>query len=381
MPNWLSRRTSRLPGSDAIDDVGPAVVTMAACSDATEPAPEQTRVYRLGFSTTSPVPTVESVLATVDAWASYADIALVTHTVPWRALLTDSNASFLIRRDLYPLVNLYRNRSLPIIIQLDVTDGLAREREAPELVALGRKHHRTGRPDGIPRIPPRHRQYPDAGVPRPGHGGQPRTGRSAAGSVRRGRDHGESGAQELTVQGSDATLFVSFQVETAWGRLAGDGNYVGIERERADFPFIQAAGLSSYPFLGGFDEPEDVPLNYYARLTEPSPMPGLVVEGGWSSASVGGVGSSPEKQARWIRRQMQLADHAALHAVTQITFTDLDLSSYPVPPESILPLFAHLGLVDTELQPKPALAEWQTAFRRPLNEPDTRWTVSSIPGL
>ena len=53
--------------------------------------------------------------------------------------------------------------------------------------------------------------------------------------------------------------------------------------------------------------------------------------------SVTGVTSSPELQARYIRRQMQIADAAKLVGVFQITFTDIDLSSYPVPPGSILP--------------------------------------------
>ena len=94
----------------------------------------------------------------------------------------------------------------------------------------------------------------------------------------------------------------------------------------------------------------------------------LVVEGGWSSGSVTGVTSSPDKQARWIKRQMELADRASLVAVTQITFADLDLSAYPVPPGSILPLFAQLGLVDANLNPKPALAQWDSAFARPLRK-------------
>ncbi|HEV7839267.1 MAG TPA: hypothetical protein VGO75_14465, partial [Gemmatimonadaceae bacterium] len=76
--------------------------------------------------------------------------------------------------------------------------------------------------------------------------------------------------------------------------------------------------------------------------------------------------SSPELQALWIKRQMELADRAALVAVTQISFTDLDLSTYPVPPGSILPLFAQLGLVDVDFHAKPALAEWDRAFARPL---------------
>lgn len=343
-----------------------AAMVLAGCANTAEPVPEQTRAYRMGFSATSPVPTVESVLATIEAWAPHADVALVTQTVPWRALLADTSASILVRRDLRELVALYRSRSFPVIVQLDVTDGLAREREAPELVALGRSITE-------PAVQAAYLEYLAAidSILAPDYLGlamEVNLVRLAAAPAVYAAVVAmtNEGAHALTSQASNAQLFVSFQVETAWGRLPAGGSYVGIERERADFPFIHAAGLSSYPFLGGFDDPQDVPLDYYARLIEASPMPAIVVEGGWSSASVPGAASSPEEQARWIRRQMQLADRAGLAAVTQITFTDLDLSSYPVPPGSILPLFAHLGLVDVQLRAKPALAEWQAAFARPL---------------
>jgi hypothetical protein len=176
------------------------------------------------------------------------------------------------------------------------------------------------------------------------------------------------GENSLVSQGSTAKRFISVQVETAWGRLPSVGHFVGIDADRADFPFIKVLGLSSYPFLAGFANPSDVPLDYYARLNETSTpkLPMLIVEGGWSSGSVTGVTSSPELQALWIKRQMELADRAALVAVTQISFTDLDLSTYPVPPGSILPLFAQLGLVDVDFHAKPALAEWDRAFARPL---------------
>ncbi len=92
----------------------------------------------------------------------------------------------------------------------------------------------------------------------------------------------------------------------------------------------------------------------------------LVSEGGWSSESVPGSESTPEEQARWITRQMALADSARALAVLQITFTDLDLAAWgAVPDAQLLSPFAHLGLVDTQFRPKPALAVWDQAFRRP----------------
>jgi hypothetical protein len=46
----------------------------------------------------------------------------------------------------------------------------------------------------------------------------------------------------------------------------------------------------------------------------------------------------------------------------QITFTDLDLASFPVPSGSILPLFAQLGLVDASYRAKTALAVWDSVL-------------------
>jgi len=51
--------------------------------------------------------------------------------------------------------------------------------------------------------------------------------------------------------------------------------------------------------------------------------------------------------------------------VFQLTFTDLDLTASPPPPGSILPLFAALGLVDVNLNPKLALSAWDATFSRP----------------
>jgi hypothetical protein len=152
------------------------------------------------------------------------------------------------------------------------------------------------------------------------------------------------------------------QVEVAWGGLGG-GIYQGIATDLVDFPFVEALGLSSYPYLGGYGDPEDLPLDYYARIATESSLPVLIVEGGWPSTSVGGVTSTPAEQARFIARQAELLDAAGAAAVFQLTYADLHPSIFP--PGSILPLFATLGLVDTALAPKPALAVWDSAFARP----------------
>ena len=84
--------------------------------------------------------------------------------------------------------------------------------------------------------------------------------------------------------------------------------------------------------------------------------------------TLGAVAGTPDMQARYIHRHAQILDQAEAAAVFQITFSDLDLSASPPPSGSILPLFAHLGLVDSALGPKPALAVWDSLLglkRRP----------------
>jgi hypothetical protein len=152
------------------------------------------------------------------------------------------------------------------------------------------------------------------------------------------------------------------QVDYAWGRFGG--GFQGISTDFADFPFIGELGLSSYPYLAGFAEPEEIPLDYYTRLLDGRNLPVMVTEGGWTSVTLDTLASSPDEQRRYVARQMQLLDAARATAVFQLTFTDLDLIAHPPPPGSILPLFAHLGLVDIDLIPKPSLAPWDAAFAR-----------------
>ena len=171
-------------------------------------------------------------------------------------------------------------------------------------------------------------------------------------------------ATQLQQLGVATPLYVSVQVETAWGRFQG-GGYAGIGQDLADFPFIDCLGLSSYPYLGGFADLESVPPDYYARLRTESARPVLVVEGGWTSTSLGFLASSPAEQARYLASQGRLLDSARAIAVFQLTFTDLDLSALNLPAGSGLPLFAHLGVVDSALRAKPALAAWDEVFARP----------------
>jgi hypothetical protein len=318
----------------------------------------------MGFSALPPRPTIPEVLRTIDSVGKHADGALMLVDVPWKALLDDRSAPELVRRDNLPVAQLFRQRGLPIVATLEMANGLDRRAESEALVALGRSITEPA----VQRV---YREFVVAfdSIVHP-----EQLGLAMETNLIRAASKPavyaavvtmtNAAAAQLRAAGSRTPLMVSVQVETAWGRLAGSGGgtFVGVQPDRTDFPFVQVLGLSSYPYLGGFATPERIPLDYYARVGRGWDVPMMVVEGGWTSASVPGAPSSPELQARWIRRQLQLADEAKLLGVYQITFTDLDLSAFPVPSGSILPLFAQLGLVDAGFRAKPALAVWDSAL-------------------
>lgn len=89
-----------------------------------------------------------------------------------------------------------------------------------------------------------------------------------------------------------------------------------------------------------------------------------MVEGGWASAGAGGIVSSPERQARYVARHADLLDHVSARAWLQLQFADIDIASLPPPVPANLPLFASIGLADSNFVPKPALAAWDTLFAR-----------------
>ena len=334
-----------------------------ACSDATNPAPRP-RTFRLGFSAIPPKPDQAILLQSLNLWtSSHADAAIMHISVPYLALLNGVTAPQEVRGNELGLANYYRAKGLALVITVDVTDGLDRAREDPVLDSMGRSIADTA----IQRVYVDYVMALDSILHPDDLGLAAETNLirvAAPDSVYRAVvTMANAAAAKVRQLGSMPLLYVSVQVETAWGRLQG-GGYAGITPDLADFPFLDLLGLSSYPYLGGFADPESLPLDYYARLRRESGRPVLVVEGGWSSISLGAFTSSPAEQARYVDYQVTLLDSARAVAVFQLTFADLDLSAISLPPGSILPLFAHLGVVDSALGAKPALAAWDRAFQR-----------------
>jgi hypothetical protein len=351
---------------------GCLTVALTACPRAA-PEPKISsgapRSFVMGFSVIPPKPDMKIAVRSMEIWTRRADAAIMHLDVPWALLLAGTSPEEALRRDGVDLEHYYRSKHLVLVVTIDVTNGLARENEAPALVAA----HRSITEPAVQRL---YRNYvralvdalhPDylglaaetnlvrAIAPRPVYDAVVRMTNDAAADIRRKRPS------------SALPLYVSVQVETAWGKLVKQSAFAGIDQDMRDFPFMNVIGLSSYPYLGGFSDPDQIPLDYYTRVRGSRSLPVMVVEGGWPSASVRGVFStSPEMQSRYIARQSELLDGAKAIAVFQLSFADLDLGSFPKPVPAILPLFATLGLVDSDLRPKPALAIWGKVYARPL---------------
>jgi len=341
------------------------VGALLACGDGGSGPGAAPRSFFMGFSAIPPRPDTAILLPTLTLAAQHSDAGLIQLGIPWQVLLDDTSAAVEVRVVRLPLVNYYRGQGMKVVVALDVTDGLNRAVEAPELVAANRSIIDTT----VQRL---YREYVAAvdSILHPDYlslAAETNLIRLAAPAplyaavVAMVND----AAQERSASGSSTPLMVSVQVETAWGRLQGGTTCVGIAQDRADFPFLSALGLSSYPYLGGFSDPDSVPLDFYSRLVEGAPLPLLVLEGGWPSVPAGAVTSTPALQTAYITRQSRILDAGRAVGLFQITFTDLDLSAIPQPSGSILALFAHLGLVDSALQPKPALAAWDSVLARP----------------
>jgi hypothetical protein len=324
-------------------------------------APGNPRTYGMGFSAIPPrANDLPLVIATIDLWAQRADHALLLTEPPWDSLLAGVPADTLVRGFQLGLANYYRAKGLRIVASVDPTNGLDRSADSAPLVAAGRSLTE-------PAVRALYRDWCVAldTLIRPDYLGiasETNLVRLAAPAALYDAVVLAAESTAIAVRAADARvkLFSTVQVETAWGRFAPPYAYLGIAQDRADFPFMQALGLSSYPYLGGFADPDSLPNDYYSRLTAGSPIPMMVIEGGWASTTVA-LPSTPEIQRRYIARHARLLDAVQAVAWFQITFTDLDLGSLP----PTLGPFAWNGLVDVNLQPKPALGSWDAEFARP----------------
>ncbi|MBL8325713.1 MAG: hypothetical protein JNJ89_12230 [Rubrivivax sp.] len=335
-----------------------------APSPAPAPGPAPTRTWRMGFSPNPPRQTVQAVLQGIDLWSQRAELAIIHEELPWRDLLAGMSPEAILDRDKMQLVAYMKGKGAQLVFMGELNDGLDRAQEAPAL-------RNAGRSLAEPAVQRLYRDYLLA-VDRKlqpvmlGLVAESNLIRAAAPALYPAvRQTANDTAAALRAAGSTTPLMASVQVEVAWGRLGGNGTFAGIDTDLADFPFMHTLGLSSYPYFG-FSEPEDLPPDYYTRLVGNRNLPVMVVEGGWASAGAGTLTSSPARQARYITRHAQLLDAVGAKAWLHLVFADLDLAALPPPLPANLPLFASIGLVDSNFAAKPALASWDSLFARRL---------------
>jgi hypothetical protein len=339
---------------------------LAGCGGKSSTAPGlPPRTFMMGFSGNPPRPDINVLIQAIQMWSKRADAALILNEPPWDSLLAGVRPDSMIVHNQLQLANFYRGLGLRVIVSIDPGNGLDRSTDSAELLAAGRSMTE-------PAIQHLYRQYVTAmdSIIHPDYLGVASETNLIRAASPAPLYHAivlaaDSAAYDVRARGSAVPLFTTVQVDMAWGRLLPPGTWVGIDQDRADFAFDQVLGLSSYPYLAGFTDPDSLPSDYYSRLDQGSPIPMMVIEGGWTSLSFNSISSTPDKQRRYIRRQMTLLDNAAAIGVFQITFTDIDLASVPPPNNVNLIPFAYTGLVDANLVAKPALSEWDAAFKRP----------------
>lgn len=317
----------------------------------------------MGFFTLPPRPTVDTVLHMVDEWKGRADLVAIHDELPWKDLLSGMSADAILDRDKVQLVNLLKGKGLKLYFMADLTDGLSRGEDAPQLRDLGRSIAE----------PAVQRVYRDYVLAVSRKLAPDQLGLAAETNLTRAIgppalyaaevQAANAAAADLRAAGPTPTLLISVQVETAWGKLPARPAFAGIAEDLRDFPFAQMLGLSSYPYFA-FSQPEDLPADYYSRVLQGSPLPAMVTEGGWPTATQGTIQSSPEKQTRYLEVQARLLDSIHARGVVQLIYADLDLSAWPQPIPPSLPLFASLGIVDPQFQPKAGLRTWESLFAR-----------------
>jgi hypothetical protein len=332
-----------------------------------------TRTYYMGFQNSAPrYDDFNLVLQTIALWSTRADAAMITTEVPWDSLLAGKTPQQYVKNNYVGLVEYYRTQKFKLWVYIDPQNGLNRTSDANALVAVGKS---IAQPE-MQKLYRRFVVVMDSML-RPDHLGlalETNLIRVAApSSIYNGVKKAANDAV-ADVRAIDPTvkLSVSVQADLAWGKLLGNGTYVGIQQDFVDFPFIEELGVSSYPYFD-FTNPDEIPIDYYSRLVQGKSLNIMITEGGWTSVSFEGpnqkkIQGSLETQQKYITRHGQLLDAAPCIAWFQLPFTDIDLTKIPTNVDPSIRYFAYLGLVDINLKPKPSLTAWDNIFQRKLVE-------------
>lgn len=331
-----------------------------------EPTEEtEPRTYRMGFFANGPRPDEAAVLTALDSMSGVAEVVLLQESPPWSRILAGEPLEELAAEKA-ELADFLRGLGLVVAYLADPLDGLDRTSEPPELVEAGRSI-----------TEPEIRDLHQAWVREVARQVQPRW-MGLASEINTLGQHGDPTlyadlvevidglATEVRSLSPGVEVFVSFQVEDAHGLfIPEDGEGFGLVD---DFQNLDMLGLSSYPMFA-FEDPADVPEDHLSRFREETDLPLAMVEGGWSSASVPSADASPAEQAAYVERYAELLDGVEARLWILLLYADLDLDAFGLPPDraEALESFASMGIVDSDLQPKPSFQAWETILARPLD--------------
>lgn len=322
------------------------------------------RTFLMGWSPIVPRAETRLLLEVIDSIAAVSEIMLLQQAVPWEALLAGASMDSLVQ-DVAQLTDFIEAKGMQIMFLVDPLDGFDRRLEHPALVEAGRSvvepEIRAMHEEWVLRI---------AARVRPLWFGLASEINSLAASGDPGLyaeilDLINTLAPKVRQISPASRVFVSFQADQANGVLGATG---GIDHFALIDDFdIDGLGLSSYPVFA-FDDPSEVPANYFTAFDEATDLPLLMVEGGWSSEDVPWSTGTPEQQRQFFVVYERLLDGVDAEAWVMLTFTDIDFEALGLSPERALGRsnFGFMGIVDTELQRKPAYDEWLRIFSRPL---------------
>lgn len=161
--------------------------------------------------------------------------------------------------------------------------------------------------------------------------------------------------QAIKREKADALVFPSFQYEQLLGIAPGEG---GKRIDRPRWSLIEkfgddldAVGISSYPLQSfappRFDDPANLPNDYYKQIARHTDKPIVFAELGYSSDSA--FGGSEERQAAFLRRFPELTAGIDLRMVNYNFLYDI---------KGFGDVFNKMGLVDGDGKPKEAGRVW-----------------------
>ncbi len=361
--------------------LGLAMSVLAACSDAgaatqsrlvlpslaADSAAPHVRTYGMGWFVAAPEPTVEAVIATVQAMAMSGDYVLIQREVPWDRILAGQTMEQAATEDYDELIAFVRGNGLRLAMLVDPLNGLDRRQEGELLTAAGRSLLE-------PEILGLHEEWVRlvAGRYKPDYLGLASEINSLAelGSLalyERIREMANHLAPQIRSLSPGTKVFISVQADEAWGKIPLTPVRPVDHFNLANEFDIDVLGVSSYPSFF-FQDPSEIPLDYYQRFRLASGKPIIQAEGGWASAGTpSDPRFTPEKQVSYIRRLFDILDAAEAELVILLIYADLDLS-HPGwgPGVNVGPglgVFATMGLATQSFEAKPALQHWRERFR------------------